>query len=130
MTRPDLLSTGSDRPDWADWLEAWTSGYNARKDGVPNDEGILQAAWERFNASGAEQGKAAAELLCDEPAGFNVRLTHQDADHLLAAIEWALNAEGLVLGPGLHWQKVHEAASKIEAVADLERRGVNTGGKP
>lgn len=55
---------------------------------------------------------------------FAVRLTERDADHLLAAIEWALNRGDLELGPGLRPAVLEEAARKIEAVADLARRGV------
>ena len=57
---------------------------------------------------------------------FPVKLNHADADHLLAAVEWAVNHPDLDLGPGLHSSGVERAARKIEAVADLERRGIDT----
>jgi hypothetical protein len=53
-----------------------------------------------------------------------VRLAPVDADHLLALAEWALNHPDLDLGPGLHAHGAEAAARRIEAVADLYRRGI------
>ena len=60
------------------------------------------------------------------PDDFTVRLTLQDADHLLALAEWALNRNDLDLGVGLRRWAAEEAARKIEAQADMYRRGVQT----
>ncbi len=59
---------------------------------------------------------------------FNVRLSHADADHILAALEWAHNHPDLDLGPGLHRTGVERAGRKIESVADLARRGITEEG--
>ena len=68
-----------------------------------------------------------------EPGEFPVSLSPQDADHLLAAVEWALNhmcgaANEVTLDeylrPGLQRWAVEEAARKIEAVFDLARQGI------
>lgn len=62
---------------------------------------------------------------------FPVRLTLQDADHLLAAVECVLNQDDsgkAALGIGLQPWALEQAARKIEAVADLARRGVATDG--
>ena len=54
--------------------------------------------------------------------GFPVYLRQQDADHLLAAVEWALAQPNLDLGPGLRKDLVEEAARRVERVFDLLRR--------
>lgn len=59
---------------------------------------------------------------------FAVRLTARDADHILALAEWALAQPALALGPGLRKPLAEEAVRKIESVADLARRGVDTAG--
>jgi hypothetical protein len=69
---------------------------------------------------------------------FNVKLSLGDADHILAALEWALSQPFLIvcecgerhqrkldLGPGLRESGVERAGRKIEAVADLARQGIN-----
>lgn len=65
-----------------------------------------------------------------------VRLSPQDYDHILAALEWALghdcgggpNESTLdeFIAPGLRRWAIEEAARKVEAVADLHRQGVDT----
>ncbi len=57
--------------------------------------------------------------------GVTVQLRPVDCDAILAALEAALNA-GLNFGPGLHTRNVEEAGRRIEAVADLARRGIST----
>lgn len=72
---------------------------------------------------------------------FTVRLTHQDADHLLALAEWALSQPTLIccpgcgevvkrkldLGPGLRESSAEAAARKIESVFEMARRGLVSG---
>lgn len=58
-----------------------------------------------------------------ETGTFPVELRPQDADAILAALEAALNAE-LDFGPGIRSHNVEEAGRRIEAVADLARRGI------
>jgi hypothetical protein len=57
---------------------------------------------------------------------FTVKLAPVDADSLLAALEWALNHPDLEMGPGLHRSGAERAGRKIESVADLHRRGIDT----
>lgn len=66
--------------------------------------------------------------MADEIA---VKLTLADADHLLAAVECVLNQDDggkAALGIGLKPYALEQAARKIEAVAELARRGVQTDG--
>lgn len=56
---------------------------------------------------------------------MTVHLRAVDADSLLAALEWAVNHPDLEMGPGLHVAGAVEAGRRIEAVADLHRRGVS-----
>lgn len=59
-----------------------------------------------------------------EDGDMTVCLRLQDADAILAMAEWALNRPDLEMGPGLHRWNAEEACRRIEAVADLARRGI------
>jgi hypothetical protein len=65
-----------------------------------------------------------------------VKLSLQDCDHLLAAVEWALNHQcgepndvtlNEYITPGLHRWAIEMAARKIESVAALQRAGISQG---
>lgn len=62
----------------------------------------------------------------NDPEGptLTIKLRPVDADSLLAALEWAVNHPDLNMGPGLHREGAIEAGRRIEAVADLYRRGI------
>lgn len=53
-----------------------------------------------------------------------VELRQVDADSLLAVLEWAVDHPDLDMGPGLRVDGAVEAGRRIEAVADLHRRGI------
>jgi hypothetical protein len=61
-------------------------------------------------------------------AELDVRLTDAQVDALLAVAEWALDHPDLNLGPDLRYGDAFDGAKRMEAVADLHRRGVDTDG--
>lgn len=55
-----------------------------------------------------------------------IGLRHRDADALLALSEWALSHPDLDMGPGLSAQLAEVAARRIEAQAEMVRKGIDT----
>lgn len=72
--------------------------------------------------------------MTSQPSDIPIKLSIQDADHLLAAVEWALghdcnggeNESTLdeYIAPGLRRWPIEEAARKIESVAAMQRQGI------
>ena len=56
-----------------------------------------------------------------------VHLRPRDADAILALAEWALNNRPQ-LGPGIRYGDALDAVRRIEAVADLYRKGIEDRG--
>lgn len=58
------------KPVTAAWIEAWTSGFNACRDGVPHDdaEAFMSAMQEAFDRSGSEMARKVNEgaITADE----------------------------------------------------------------
>ena len=51
------------RCDYLQWVEAWSAGYVACQDGVPNDETIIQAIHEAYKNSGAQQARRLIDAM-------------------------------------------------------------------